>query len=84
MWGSNGTKSGQFSCPYDVAVDGDFVYVADSSNNRIQVFLPNGTFVREWGSNDAGPVHFFHPCCVAVDNGIVCVADRNHSVQLFR
>ena len=40
-WGSYGTADGQFSNPYGVAVDSSGnVYVADSLNNRIQVFSP--------------------------------------------
>jgi DNA-binding beta-propeller fold protein YncE len=40
QWGSQGTNAGQFSFPEDVAVDssGNYVYVADTENNRIQAF----------------------------------------------
>jgi len=38
----------QFSLVHDVQISSDdLVYVADRSNNRIQVFRPDGTFVRE-------------------------------------
>jgi DNA-binding beta-propeller fold protein YncE len=42
-WGSYGTGNGQFDFPYDIAVndDGDYVYVADTENNRIQYFYDN-------------------------------------------
>ena len=41
MWGSRGSEPGQFESPVGIAVDprGN-AYVADSSNNRIQVFDP--------------------------------------------
>lgn len=38
----------QFNLPHDILISNDgLVYVADRSNNRIQVFKPDGTFVKE-------------------------------------
>jgi DNA-binding beta-propeller fold protein YncE len=54
-WGTKGTQSGQFKNPYGVRVMTDpedgvqRVYVADSNNNRIQVFSTNGDFVDKFG-----------------------------------
>ena len=40
-WGREGTGDGEFHYPLGVAVDGaGRVYVADSGNDRIQVFAP--------------------------------------------
>ena len=55
QWGYEGTQTGTvpgtFYLPYGVAPAPDgTVYVADLSN-RVQRFLPNGTFVQAWGSN---------------------------------
>ena len=39
-WGSFGTGEGQFSSPYAIRAGADgVVYVADSSNHRVQKFL---------------------------------------------
>jgi DNA-binding beta-propeller fold protein YncE len=39
-WGGEGSEPGQFLSPTGVAVSEDgLVYIADSGNNRIQVFL---------------------------------------------
>ncbi len=48
-WGSFGSGPGQFDLVHGVAVDRERrVYVADRSNNRIQVFTDDGDFIDEW------------------------------------
>ena len=44
-FGTSGTGKGQLKEPYGVATDGDLILVADMGNNRIQVFICDGTFV---------------------------------------
>ena len=47
-WGEPGDKPGQFSTPHSIAVDAqNNVYVADRGNRRIQVFDPEGKFLRQ-------------------------------------
>lgn len=51
IWGTGGTGDGQFNHPHGLAVDrarGDLVYVGDQENGRVQVFTPDGTFLRLW------------------------------------
>ncbi len=72
--------------PRGVAVDGSGnVYVADTSNHRIQVFTASGTFLRKWGDNGTGDGQFIYPSDIAVDgSGNVYVADTsNHRIQVF-
>jgi len=46
-WGQFGTKDGEFDTPHNIAADArGNIYVADRGNRRIQVFDPDGTFVR--------------------------------------
>ncbi len=55
--GSQGSDAGQFNIPSGVAVDGaGNVYVADFSNNRIDVFAADGGFTHAfgWGVDDGG------------------------------
>ena len=52
QWGTYGTANGQFDRHFGVAVDGSGnVYVADTYNQRIQVFgsLPMPTRSTSWG-----------------------------------
>lgn len=51
-WGSLGTGPGQFDTPHGIAVSpDDEIYVADRGNRRIQVFDPDGTYIREFTVN---------------------------------
>ena len=78
-----------FSLPYcyrGVAVDDQgYIFVADSGNNRIQIFNPDGTFLRSFGRWGAGSGEFKGLEGIAVNaNGNILVADReNHRVQMF-
>ena len=48
-WGEPGDQPGQFNTPHGIAVDAqDRVYVADRGNRRIQVFDPDGKFLRQF------------------------------------
>ena len=45
---TSGASPSQFNLVHDVVLSNDgFVYVADRNNNRIQVFMPDGSFVKE-------------------------------------
>ena len=82
-WGAEGSDNGQFIYPSGIALDGSGnVYIADSGNNRIQVFTGTGEFVRAWNMSgtDSGELRG-----IAVDrNGFVYVADcRNNLIQKF-
>jgi DNA-binding beta-propeller fold protein YncE len=80
------TTPGDFSKPTGVAVDKEGnLYVADTMNDRIEVFDADGTFIRTWGKNGDGPGYFARPKGVAVDSdGHVWVADgMQDRVQVF-
>jgi DNA-binding beta-propeller fold protein YncE len=48
-WGKKGTQPGEFNTPHSIAVDSKgLVYVSDRENNRIQIFDPNGKFLKQW------------------------------------
>lgn len=80
---------GTFNEPWGVAVspDGEFVYVADTWNHRIQQFTANGDFVRMWGTFGDGATFdaFYGPRAIAVDaQGNVYVTDTgNKRVVVF-
>ena len=54
QWGTTGSigfGSGNFNYPMDIAAspDGKTIYAADSYNDRVQVFGPDGRFKFKWG-----------------------------------
>jgi hypothetical protein len=87
-WGKPGAGPGEFKFisgdptdPTDVAGRiavgrTGMVYVSDSGNSRVQVFTPQGRFIRQFGSYGSGKGQFFFPAGLAVDgSGNVYVTD---------
>lgn len=62
-WGKKGNKESEFNIPHGISLDNNGnVYVADRENNRVQVFDPNGKFIRQFANNTYGAI-----CSVAFD-----------------
>ncbi|HYN70153.1 MAG TPA: NHL repeat-containing protein, partial [Candidatus Eisenbacteria bacterium] len=84
--GGHGAGPGQLDGPRGIAVDpkGN-ILVADTQNNRIQRFAPDGTFLASFGKRGVGPGEFNEPNGVAVDSrGHIFVADTaNQRLQEF-
>ena len=61
------------------------VYVAETSNSRIQKFSSDGTFLMKWGIYGSDDGQLKYPSGVAVDaTGNVYVADTgNRRIQKF-
>ena len=86
-FGRHGRGNGQFNYPTGVAISpsGDIV-VADTGNNRIQVFDSTGRFLRAIGIGGSyGDGKLALPYGVALSpTGDIVVADTdNHRVQVF-
>jgi DNA-binding beta-propeller fold protein YncE len=80
------TSPGDFARPGGLAVDTDGnLYVADTLNNRIEIFDGDGNFIRAFGKAGDGPGYFARPKGVAVDSdGHIWVADgMQDRVQVF-
>ncbi|XP_072013659.1 E3 ubiquitin-protein ligase TRIM71-like [Amphiura filiformis] len=85
-FGGEGETEGQLCRPWGIAVHKDgFIVIADRSNNRIQVFNPDGSYHHQFGSAGSRNGQFDRPAGVAVDSqGRVIVADKdNHRIQVF-
>jgi sugar lactone lactonase YvrE len=80
------TTPGDFSKPAGVAVDQEGnLYVADTYNDRIEIFDADGQFVGTFGKAGDGPGYFGRPKGVAIDgDGHIWVADgMQDRVQVF-
>jgi len=88
-FGSHGNGQGQFTEPNGVAVNniGD-VIVADTNNNRVQVFDKFGRFKFQFGSLSGGDkcsLLFPNRVAVVQETGDVVVTERSptHQVQIY-
>lgn len=86
VWGKSGSGPGQLFRPTGIAVaaTGE-VYVADTGNDRIQVFDPDGTFLRGFGGSGDAPGQFRRPMDLDIDAaGRIYVAELvGNRVQIF-
>lgn len=85
-WGTLGAAQGELDFPFNISLDSSGnVYVPEVGNDRIQVFGPDGEFIRTWGSAGSGDGQFNDPMGVDVDaSGNVYVADSsNNRIQKF-
>jgi sugar lactone lactonase YvrE len=77
---------GDFAKPTGLAVDAEGnLYVADTLNDRIEIFDADGVFLRTFGKNGDGSGQFGRPKGVAVDaDGHIWVSDgMQDRVQVF-
>ena len=84
--GSSSSAYGQFNSPWGIAIAGDFLYIADQGNHRIQKFTKDGRFISKFGSSGSGNGQLNSPRGIVVDkNGRVFVSEHsNKRVSVFR
>ncbi|HEX5981190.1 MAG TPA: SBBP repeat-containing protein, partial [Nitrososphaeraceae archaeon] len=81
MWGSEGSKKGQFIEDHGIVVDSEGnVYVVDTRNVRVQKFDSDGNFITMWGSLGCKDDQFLIPHDIAIDSeGNLYVTDSGKS-----
>ena len=72
-----GSGDGQFNYPRAIAVNADGnIFVADSNNNRVQIFDKDGNYISQFGIGA--------PHAIALDDDHIYVTDTaNHRIQKF-
>ncbi|KAI6653476.1 RING finger protein nhl-1-like, partial [Oopsacas minuta] len=68
--GRKGSKKGKLDFPGGLALDGDKIYIADTDNNRIQIFSTEGKFIHEFGKGQ-----LVYPHGIALHNDWVFISD---------
>jgi DNA-binding beta-propeller fold protein YncE len=78
-------QPGVFFGPRDVAVTANEIYVVDTGNERVQVFTPDGTFVRSWGGYGTGETQFIEPVGIAIgpDDRVYIADSGNGRISVF-
>ena len=84
-FGSSGTGQGQFDDPFDIAVCSKTgnIAVADSQNDRIQLFSSDGNFLREFGHKGHGSERLNEPFSVAFTRSGEIVVVHSGTILLF-
>jgi len=85
-FGHGGTEAGEFNRAEGICVDAqDRIYVADSCNHRIQIFSPDGKFIRQYGRAGSGLGELSYPYDIKVDaQGYQFVCEFGNSrIQVF-
>jgi DNA-binding beta-propeller fold protein YncE len=86
IFGGSGSEEGRFHYPTNIYVGTDgIILVTDSLNFRVQVFSPEGKFLRSFGSAGDSPGYFARPRGVAADSdsNIYVVDGLFDNVQVF-
>lgn len=84
-WGGLGSALGEFKYPAGIVINRfDWVYVTDLDNNRVQVFLTDGTSVGWFGTEGDLQGQFTHPLRIGVGpDDEVYVTDGSDRCQRF-
>lgn len=79
------TGNGHFNGPKGIAIDSsDKIYVADTSNHRVQIFDSSGNFLSKFGGFGSGDGQFSSPIAITTNNSEIIIADTgNNRVQIF-
>lgn len=76
---------GRFFGPRAIAVSDDAIYVADTGNERVQKFSPEGAFLDAWGGYGSAAGQLIEPVGLAIGpDGNIYVADSgNARISIF-
>jgi len=86
VFGGKGSGNGQLKYPTAITtnIEGNII-VAEYGNHRIQVFDPDGQYLRKFGTRGSGDGRFYYVHGLAADSeGHIIIADEsNNRIQVF-
>ena len=79
--GAAGDSLGQLHQPRALTIGADgLIYVADTGNNRVQMFDEKGNFLLYFGGIGSGPQQFDAPTDICTQDGLnIFVVDQNNN-----
>ena len=77
---NKGTEQGELNSPYGISVSSlGYIYIADTGNNRIEMFSDKGRFLKSVGGFGWADSQFDEPVSIWAEDGLhVYVADKNN------
>lgn len=85
-FGKPGNGPGELNRAEGLCIDSkDYIYAADSCNHRIQIFAPNGQYLRSYGRAGAGLGQLSYPLDIRIEpSGLQFVCEFGNSrIQIF-
>ena len=81
--GASGSDEGQFDSPRSVYFRADKIYIADTGNQRIQIFSKDGIFLEHISNPEKGRKIFDEPSRVVVDSNDNMYVQEDSSKQVL-
>ena len=83
--GTNGNGDGQFTNLFDVAIQGNVLYIVDHGNHRVQKMTISGEFISKFGTYGSGNGQLYNPRGICLDRkGRIFVSEYTNSrVSVF-
>jgi sugar lactone lactonase YvrE len=78
-FGELGDLLGEFQGPRGIAIDNNYIYVADNYNARIQKFDKNGNFIMSFGAFGSGNNAFKQPRGIVLYDNKLYIADTDNN-----
>ncbi len=78
-FGGLGDLLGEFRGPRGIAIDDNYIYVADNYNARIQKFDKNGNFIMSFGTFGSGNNAFKQPRGIVLYDNKLYIADTSNN-----
>lgn len=80
-FGQEGNQKGQFIYPNAIAIDGDNnIYVGEIQNHRIQVFEPNGKYIRTISGTKENMIT---PLAITIHGSSLYISDRTGQIIIM-
>ena len=74
-FGIKGNNDGEFNFPYRIFSSNDQLFVADSGNQRIQIFDNNGNFLKKISTNVNSITNSFPSDVIVIYSIVFCAGD---------